>query len=64
MTYATFMEVLNARDKLLIKLASLFLRQALMFDNIIEKFSACGILHDHEEILFCLNDLRVKLASK
>ena len=46
MADATFMDVFNARDKLLENTDGSFLMQSLMLDDIIEKFSIHAVFHD------------------
>ena len=56
MNYAKLMEVLDSRDDLLVKLASLRFFQALVLDDVVEELSAWDILSDKVELLWRLND--------
>jgi hypothetical protein len=41
------MDVLNARDKFKVELASLLLRKSITLDNIVEQLATIAVLHDH-----------------
>lgn len=56
MTNATLVDVLNARDELEVELASLFLGQSSMSDDVVEEFPSVAVLHDHEQLFLSLDD--------
>ena len=58
MTYATLMNVLDARDQLLVKLARLLFLQSLMSDNIVEELACRTKLHYKKQLTLRLNNLK------
>jgi hypothetical protein len=61
--HATFVQILNARNQFAVEFGSLFLGQARVPDDVVEKFTAIRVLHDHEELLLCFDDLQRKLTT-
>jgi hypothetical protein len=57
MAHSTFVQVLNASDQFAIEFGSLLFSESGVSDNIVEEFTSIGILHDHEEFLFCFDNL-------
>jgi len=58
MNYAKLVEVFSSTDDLLEELACLSLFQLLLFDDVVEKFTATDEFHDQKELLGCLYDLK------
>ena len=57
MADATFVEVLNATDKLPVEFCSLSFIKSSISDDKVKKLSSIGMLHDHKELLLCFDDL-------
>jgi len=55
--HAALVQVLDARDQLLVELARLLLLQTRVPHDVVEQLAAVGVLHDHEELLLGLDDL-------
>ena len=55
---AIFVNVLNARDDLLVVLACLILFKRLRLSDLFEQLVTAAVFHDQEEILVILNDLK------
>jgi len=52
------MNVLDARDQLLVKLARLLFLQSLMSNNIVEELACRAKLHDKKKLTLRLNNLK------
>ena len=57
MTDTTLVQVLNSADELPVKLSCLLLVEACISDDEVEELTSVGMLHDHEKLLFRLNNL-------
>jgi hypothetical protein len=55
--HAARVQVLDARNQLLVELARLLLLQTRVPHDVVEQLAAVGVLHDHEELLLRLDDL-------
>ena len=60
MANTTLVEVLNTTDELPVEFGSLFLIKTSISDDKVEKLATVGMLHDHEELLLCFNNLQTQ----
>jgi len=51
-------QVLNAADNLLEKLAGFFFFQFLLLHDVVEKLASADVLHNQKELLWRLNDFK------
>jgi hypothetical protein len=56
MADSTLMDVLNTRNEFEIEFAGLFLAQTSVPDDVVEQLASVGILHDHKQLFFGLDD--------
>ena len=57
MTDATLVQVLDTTDEFPVELGCLLLVEPRISDDKVKKLTPIGMLHDHEKLLLCLNDL-------
>jgi hypothetical protein len=62
MTNINSVNILYARNEILVKLASFSFSESLFGNNIVKEFSAVTVLHDHVKFSICFDDLIVNGA--
>ena len=64
MANATLVQVLNSADELPVEFGCLLLVQACISDDKVKKLATVGMLHNHEKLFLCFNDLSVNQAKR
>ena len=57
MAHATFVNVLDSRDHLLVDPHCRFFVESLMFHNVVEQLTIGAVLHNQVKLCFCLYNL-------